>query len=198
MGSTSERYGPTLPTNMVLAPKRVSHNYLLCRAAEKKIKFAAVYPGVLFEACFRNGLFQLDFDGKKALLPDGGINPFPTSSFATLAKVITTLFEEPEKISNRFYHISDGVLTQKEIVYIIEKETATKWETGSFSIAGVREAAAKSIEEGVYGLKEYRNSLITPFFGGLQVWTRVDNEVLRVNGVVDVREEIVRLVRERY
>lgn len=51
MGSTNDRHGPTLPTDMVLAAKRVSHNYLLCRAAERKIKFAVVYPGVMFETC---------------------------------------------------------------------------------------------------------------------------------------------------
>lgn len=50
-GRTGARAGPTLPTNMVLAPKRVSHNYLLCRVAEKKINFAVIYAGVLFESC---------------------------------------------------------------------------------------------------------------------------------------------------
>lgn len=49
MGKTSNKHGPTLPTDMALAPKRVSHNYLLCRAAEGKIRFVVVYPGVLFE-----------------------------------------------------------------------------------------------------------------------------------------------------
>ena len=49
MGSTNERNGPTLPTDMVLAPKRTTHNYLLSRAAEGKIKFAVIYPGVIFE-----------------------------------------------------------------------------------------------------------------------------------------------------
>jgi hypothetical protein len=54
--STPERYGSTLPTNYILAPKRVSHNYLLCRAAEKNINFAVVYPGVLVEACKYPGI----------------------------------------------------------------------------------------------------------------------------------------------
>jgi hypothetical protein len=49
MGHASDKHGPTLPTDMVLAAKRVSHNYLLCRAGEGKIKFAVVYPGVIFE-----------------------------------------------------------------------------------------------------------------------------------------------------
>lgn len=50
MGSTSEQIGPTLPTNMVLAPKRVSHNYVLARAAEGKIKLAVIYAGVILES----------------------------------------------------------------------------------------------------------------------------------------------------
>lgn len=49
MGSVQDGHGPTLPTDMVLAPKRVTHNYLLCRAAEKKLNFCVIYPGVLFE-----------------------------------------------------------------------------------------------------------------------------------------------------
>lgn len=51
MGSTNEKYGPTLPTDMVLACKRVMHNYLLARAGERKIRFAVIYPGVLVEPC---------------------------------------------------------------------------------------------------------------------------------------------------
>jgi hypothetical protein len=49
--STTGLIGPTLPTNMVLAPKRVSHKYLLCRAAEGRINFAAIYCGVIVESC---------------------------------------------------------------------------------------------------------------------------------------------------
>lgn len=45
---------------------------------------------------------------------------------------------------------------------------------------------------------EYKNSLMTPFFGGIQVWSHVDNEILGVGfGEVDLREELVGLVRRQ-
>lgn len=222
MGSTSERYGPTLPTNYVLAPKRVSHNYLLCRAAEGEIRFAALYPGVLVEACksdvafctcyihlkprrthnlweigFKNGLFAFDFGAKKALLPDGGINPFPASSFASLSRAIITLFANPSLISNRFYHMSDGVLTQREILQIVERESGSVWEKSSFSVDEVRNAAADKMMSGLFGLQEFRGTLMTPFFGGLQVWRHVDNEVLKLGEGEDLRDVIRTEVRAR-
>ncbi|KAJ4302838.1 hypothetical protein N0V90_001729 [Kalmusia sp. IMI 367209] len=194
MGSTSERYGPTLPTNYVLAPKRVSHNYTLCRAAEGEIKFAIIYPGVLPEVCFHNALFNFNFTTHTAILPDNGINPFPATSLVSLATALTTLFTYPHLISNRFYHISDGVLTQAQILQIIKAESGIKWKSGSYSIAEKREEAAERMREGVYGLKEYVGTLATPFFGGLQVFTHTDNEVLGLKGeaIAEVIKWVVR------
>lgn len=42
------------------------------------------------------------------------------------------------------------------------------------------------------------HSLMTPFFGGLQVWRHLDNRELKVrDGEVDIREEVVQLVRKQ-
>ncbi|PSN72947.1 isoflavone reductase family protein [Corynespora cassiicola Philippines] len=191
MGSASDRFGPTLPTNMVLAPKRATHNYLLCRAAEHKIHFAAVYPGL--EVKFLN----LDFKNHTAILPDEGINPFPASTMVSVSKAVMSLFDDPSKISNRFYHIADGVLTQKEVVRIAEEVSCVTWKTSSFSIEAARLAALESIEKGTYAPADLAGSLTTPLFGGIQVWTHVDNKALGVEDDVDLREEMRRLVRER-
>ncbi|KAF2019806.1 isoflavone reductase family protein [Aaosphaeria arxii CBS 175.79] len=196
MGSTVDRHGPTLPTDIVLAPKRVSHNYLLCRAAEGKIRFAVVYPGVIFENGFKTGILGFDFAARTAMLPDNGINPFPASTLSTISKVIISLFANPSLISNRFYHVADGVLTQQEILQVIEKESGASWMRNSYSTQTVRSNAVENIAKGVYGRKEFVESLMTPFFGGLQVFTKVDNEKLGITyGEVDLREEVARVVR---
>jgi hypothetical protein len=222
MGNSSDRHGPTLPTDMVLAAKRVSHNYLLCRAAEGKIRFVVVYPGVMFENCelflrvkcchdlnqglflyltktgFQNGIFSFDFSAHTALLPDNGINPFPASTLSTLSKVIVSLFTDPSLISNRFYHVADGVLTQQDVFRVVEKESGVQWTKTSYSTQSVRKHALENMQKGIYGPKEFVDSLMTPFFGGLQVFTKVDNEVLGIgSGEIDLREEVVRLVRQQ-
>ncbi|EKG12903.1 NmrA-like protein [Macrophomina phaseolina MS6] len=179
MGSTNERYGPTLPTDMVLAPKRTSHNYLLSRAAEGKIKFAAVYPGVMFEISFQNGSFRFDVATRAACLADDGVNPFPATTLGTLSRVIMSLFTNPALISNRFYHVIDGVLTQQEVFRALEKESRVPWTRTSYSTK-----------------EEYADSLMTPFFGGLQVFSKIDNELLGVGfGEVELRNEVERVVR---
>jgi hypothetical protein len=39
--------GRTLRPNVVIAPKRAVHNYLMARAGQGKIAFAVVFPGVI-------------------------------------------------------------------------------------------------------------------------------------------------------
>ncbi|KAF9701990.1 hypothetical protein EKO04_000834 [Ascochyta lentis] len=198
MESTPDGHGPTLPTDMVLAPKRVSHNYLLCRAAEGKLKFCVVYPGVLFELSFQNGIFAFDFTTHSALLPDNGINPFPATTLETLSKVIMSLFNTPSLISNEFYHVADGVLTQQYVFHVVEKEMGVLWARTSYSTKEFRNAALANIQKDVYGPSEYANSLMTPFFGGLQVWRHLDNDKLKVpDGQVDVRAELISLVQKQ-
>lgn len=47
-GATIARIGPnTLPPNPAIAPKRVVHNYLLCRSAAKQIDFVSLHVGNL-------------------------------------------------------------------------------------------------------------------------------------------------------
>lgn len=147
----------------------------------------------------KTGMLGLDFNTRSANLPDNGFNPFPASSYTTLARAITSLFEDPEKISNRFYHISDGVLTLKDVFQIVQAESKVPWKRISYSTDVVREAAMENMRKGVYTAKEFVHSLMTPFFGGLQVFTKLDNEVLGIGeeDVVDLREEVVRLARER-
>lgn len=48
--ATALRIGAdTLPPNPVIAPKRVVHNYLFARSIEKRIDYAAIFPGYLLE-----------------------------------------------------------------------------------------------------------------------------------------------------
>lgn len=141
-------------------------------------------------------IFNFDFDKHTAVLPDNGLNPFPASTHATLSKVIISLFEDPSLISNRFYHVSDGVLTQQDVFKVVEKETGVKWARSSYSTKDVRANALKKIAKGNYTPLEYMHSLMTPFFGGIQVWSHVDNEALGLTfGEVDLREELEKLVK---
>ncbi|KAH7092174.1 isoflavone reductase family protein [Paraphoma chrysanthemicola] len=196
MDSAPDRHGPTLPTDMALAPKRATHNYLLSRAAEGKIQFAGVFTGVLPEVNFSIGFFAFDFDKHTATLPDNGLNPWPATSFSTLSKVVIALFTTPTLISNRFYHISDGVFSHHDVFKVVEKTTGVPWTRSAFSIAEAREGALQNMAKGVYGPMEFFNSLQTGFFGGIQVWRHVDNELFGVKfGEVDLRDEVADIVR---
>ena len=143
-------------------------------------------------------VLQFDFSNKSAVLDDNGIPPFPATSIMTLAKAITTLLNSPAKIDGSFYHISDGVLTQQEILRIVERESGSPWKKTSFSIEAGRLEAAENMKKGIYGPKEFIAFLRAPFFGGLQTWIHVDNEVLGIKDEdrVDTRDEVARLARE--
>ncbi|KAH8815287.1 isoflavone reductase family protein [Xylogone sp. PMI_703] len=198
MGSTSEKMGPTLPTNMVLAPKRVAHNYLLARVAEGKINFAAIYPGVLIESTLQVGSLPFNFAQHTGPLPDGGAIPFAATSYTTLSKAVISLLSDPSKFHNSFYHIADGVLTPLDVLHIFEKETGVKWKTTSYSIKERSQAALANMKKGVFGVEEFFGTLAAPFFGGLQVFTNLDNEIFGIErGEVDIREEVARYAREQ-
>ena len=145
---------------------------------------------------FKTGLLRFDFLTHTAALPDNGVNPFPACSFSTLSGALVALLANPSKISNRFYHVSDGVLTQQDVVRIAEAETKISWKVSSFSIEGIRRTVSKNMQKGTYGNREFTATLTTAFFGGLQVFTRLDNEFLGVERL-DIRAEVARLVKER-
>jgi hypothetical protein len=104
-----------------------------------------------------------------------------------LARAITTLFTNPALINDTFYHIIDGVLTQSEIVSVAEKKSGMKWKRGSFSIKEAREGAAANMKAGTVTRKEFFGTLMTPFFGGIQVFKKVDNDALGLEAVGDER-----------
>jgi hypothetical protein len=142
-------------------------------------------------------VFNFDFSTHVALLPDNGINPFPTSTLSTLSKVVVSLFTKPSLISNRFYHVADGVLTQQNIFLAVEKETGVAWTRSSFSTKDVRQSAYEKMQQGVFGPQEFLHSLMTPFFGGIQVWTHVDNEMFGIQfGDVDLHKELAKVVKQ--
>lgn len=146
----------------------------------------------------RNGFIRFDFRSHTADLPDNGIAPFPASSLTSLARALISLLSDPSKIRNRFYHISDGVLTLQDMVRIIENNSGVSWTTTSFSIESTRLAAQENLRKGVFGLREFLGTLTPVFFGGMQVFTKLDNDVLGLDGEkVDLRVEVSRLAKER-
>lgn len=143
-------------------------------------------------------MLPFDFTNKSVSLADNGIPPFPATSITTLSKAIVSLFTNPALINGSFYHISDDVLTQQEMLRVIEKETGTPWKRSSFSIEAARLGAVENMKKGVYGPREFIAFLRAPFFGGLQMWLETDNEVLGIRDEdrLDMREEVTRLARE--
>lgn len=102
---------------------------------------------------------------------------------------------DPSKVKNRFVHISDGVVTQQDLVRTIEKVTGEKWVKNSFSIAEGFKDAEIAIQGGTLGVKEWFGTLRGAFFSGMTVWRKLDNEVLGIGERADLLEEIVRLAK---
>ncbi|EOD42949.1 putative isoflavone reductase family protein [Neofusicoccum parvum UCRNP2] len=196
-GASPARIGASLPTNPVLAPKRVVHNYLLNRAAEGKIAFAVVYCGVLLEPAMRAGVLPFDFRQRLARLPDGGIHPFSATSMRTLGKAVVGLLAAPDAVRNSFVHVADGVTTCRDVLRAVEEETGQRWRTEVLALGEEREVARRSIREGAFSPREFMMYIRTPFFGGDQVWKEVDNARLGIGeaDTVDLREEARRVAR---
>jgi hypothetical protein len=133
-----------------------------------------------------------------AALPDNGISPFAATSYATLSQAIVALLSDPSKFSNRFYHIADGVLTLQDVLRIFERQTGASWQRTSYSTKERSEAALANLQKGVFGVSEFFGTLALPFFGGLQVFTKLDNEIFGIGySEVDIRQEMARFAKEQ-
>ncbi|KAL1966264.1 hypothetical protein VTN77DRAFT_4617 [Rasamsonia byssochlamydoides] len=197
--ATPSHIGPaTVPPHGVLGAKRAVHNYLFARAAEGAISFTLLYPGVVLQSALKVGMLQLDFNQKLALLPDGGIHPFSTTSIRTLCAAVIGLLSKYPKTRNRLLYVADGVTTVRELVTVVERVTQEKWTRKAFSIAESKERAEARIREGIYGREEFMSVLQLPFFGGLTVWKKLDNSLLGISDeqLVDPRDEMARIVKQ--
>ena len=109
-----------------------------------------------------------------------------------------SLLNDPSKFSNRFYHIADGVLTLQDVLRIFEKETGVSWGKSSYSIKEGSEVALVNLQSGIYGVQEFFGTLMAPFFGGLQVFKKLDNKVFGIeDGEVDMRQEMARFAKKQ-
>ncbi|KAL6852111.1 hypothetical protein J3F83DRAFT_764916 [Trichoderma novae-zelandiae] len=189
-GATLERIGPsTLPPSPAVAPKRVVHNYLMCRSAENKIDFVTLHAGNLLLSM---GPFSpMDLRKRTASLGDGGHGPISVSSLDTLAKGLDSLLTKYPKVKNGFYYICDGETTLQRIVNSFEEASESKepWEITSFSIAERKKAADENMRNGIFTWKEFIGVLTIPFTAGSTVWQNPDNERLGLEPPSDERAQ---------
>ncbi|KAL7928657.1 NAD(P)-binding protein [Trichoderma chlorosporum] len=177
--ATTSRIGPnTLPPNPVVAPKRVTHNYLLARSAEGKIDFVSLHAGNLLINV--TAFSPMDLNKRTASLGDGGHGLISISSLDTLGKGLDSLLTQYPKFKNGFFYICDGVTTLQQIVKSFQDASESKepWEITSFSIADRKEAADENMRNGIFTWKEFASVLTYPFTGGLTAWEDPDNEKL--------------------
>ncbi|KAL7813645.1 hypothetical protein V8C44DRAFT_349059 [Trichoderma aethiopicum] len=189
-GATLERIGPdTLPPSPAVAPKRVVHNYLMCRSAEAKIDFVSLHVGnLLLNVC---AFSPMDLSKRTASLGDGGQGLISVSSLDTLAKGLDGLLRRYPKVKNNFFYICDGETTLQRIVKSFEAASETKepWEINSFSIAERKKMADENMRNGIFTWKEFSAVLTIPFTAGLTVWQNPDNERLGLDSPSDERAQ---------
>ncbi|EHK15228.1 uncharacterized protein TRIVIDRAFT_228270 [Trichoderma virens Gv29-8] len=190
--------GKALRPNAVLAPKRAVHNYLMARASQNQIAFAAVYTGVIIPASFGVGLISFDFRKRIAVLSDDGLPVFSATTLATTGAAIASILSMPFStgVKNRFLHISDFTTSLEEILTIVEMVDKQPWTRQSVPANEITISSMASVDAGKFGRMEFWGALISPFFGGVAPWEQSDNEFLGLTTKQSLKEEVINTIRE--
>lgn len=147
---------------------------------------------------FRVGMLAFDFEKKIAHLPDNGVSLFPATTHETTGAAVVAILTRafsPE-VKNRFLHISDFTTSQSEILSIIEETLdGEPWTRINVPMKGFFHQSISNIENGTCTAQEFGGVLIPPFFGGIEVWAKEDNEQLGLAKKMSLRDEVSKVAR---
>jgi hypothetical protein len=138
----------------------------------------------------------VDLKNKKATLFDGGVNPFHTTTLASVGQSVVGVLSHPSATENKPVRIHDFFITQQEILAILEAEL------GQFTIQNV--VVPQLIEQCNAGLArgEFTNANI---YGLVQAaafgaedsssrWPEDDDSVLLGLPKRDIKEEVKKVL----
>ena len=175
---------------------------------EKVAELAAANPNFTY-SLIMNGIFLdwglqmaflLDVKNRSITLFDGGESKFSTTTLATVAKAVVSVFENLEKTENRAVYIHDAVVTQKQLLEMAKRADPEKkpWDLKTATTAETRDNAMQTLagnptpeELGGAMVNLLYPSVLAEGYGG-DFSGRTDNALLGLKGMSD--EELGRVV----
>lgn len=102
--------------------------------------------------CVIDGLLGFDVISRKACIYNGGDVPLSTGLRALVAQTLYALLTNPdhlEEAKNKYIHVASYTVTQNEILAVLERLTAQKWEVQHVTSKEVMPVALEDIKNGL-------------------------------------------------
>ncbi|EJD44919.1 hypothetical protein AURDEDRAFT_45874, partial [Auricularia subglabra TFB-10046 SS5] len=132
----------------VYESRRAVTRYLKEKAEKGELEYTVFYTGILFEWALLNGWLGFDIKPRSARILSGGDHPMHVSTWATCARS-TARALAPEnfgKTVNRELRVSDGEISQDELLRLLQDATGASFLVHS-------ETAEESLQCGLSALE---------------------------------------------
>lgn len=171
-------------------------DYLRSKVEEDAITSTVFLVGAFLEFGLKTEFLGYDFKSKTAIIQDGGNIPVSFSSSRTVARAIIGALTHFEETKNKSIRIHDAVLTQNELLALIEKSSGEKWKVEQVSTLALRDAAIEKLQRGEVDFEVIRNLLLATAYvkDGASTWAVTDNELIGLK-TVSVEETVRSVVK---
>lgn len=124
------------------------------------------------------GFLGYDLKNHKAIIYNGGAQRHCVTNLPTVGKAVAAVLSQPEKTANKYIHIASFQTTQKEVLALLEKATATKWEISKTTSEESHNIGMEKLERG-----DVMGSLVplicsVVYDDELGIYEDLDNEML--------------------
>lgn len=182
----SDTYNVKSRALSVFSSKVAIQDYLEQKCKESSLTYTPIINMAFFDWGLQMGLF-LNFKERKASLYDGGDRPFSVTRLSAIGAAVVGVLKHPNETKNRPVYVHEAVVTQNQVVKIVEEaDPSKKWDTQVVS--------TEKLEKDAYENFNAFNFLFRAIFGqgyGGEL-TKVDNELLGVEMMS--AEEVKKLV----
>jgi hypothetical protein len=177
-------------------------NYLATK--EDQIAWFVINCGALLEFVLDHPVI-LDFDKHSAVLWDGGEGAISLSNITLLAKAVSAVLKQPDRVVNHRLKVHGGTITQNRAFEIAKQASTKEWTSEQGGSQAAYAAAFKSLSDGSAKTQEQLlAALLTAYnaasFGQCEghfecAYAEPDNGWLGIGEFVD--GEIEKAIRQR-
>lgn len=114
---------------------------------EDQISWFVINCGALLEFVLDHPVI-LNFDKHSATLWDGGEGGISLSNTALLAKAVSAVLKQPDRVSNHRLKVHGGTITQKRALEIAKQASSREWTPEQADSQTAYQAAFKSLSDG--------------------------------------------------
>ena len=109
---------------------------------------------------------------------DGGKRPFRVTSVHTIGQSVVGILRNPTATSNKTIRISDDIVSQLDLLSVLESVTSKKFTVSEVTVEEARRVASEGLKKGEVTFENIRGAVNSSVFGEVSVgrWPDAEND----------------------